>query len=105
MDVLILGPCQKELDDFPGPIKVELFEAISDLRIGLALSMPLSRKMQGMGKGVFELRFKERSGIFRVIYLVKKEDAIYLVHAFQKKTNRTSQKNIDVALQRIRRLV
>ncbi len=105
MDVLILNSCSKEIEDFPEVIKVDLFEAINDLKSGLTLSMPLSRRMEGMGPGVFELRLKDRSGIYRVIYFFKKGDAIYLVHGFQKKTNKTPQKNIDVALMRIKRLL
>jgi phage-related protein len=66
--------------------------------------MPVSKKMDGMGKGVFELRLKDSSGIYRVIYLVKKKDAIYLIHGFKKKTMRTPKKNIDLALKRIKEL-
>ncbi len=46
----------------------------------------------------------DRSGQFRVIYYIKVSDAIYLVHAFKKKTQQTEQKDIKVALQRIKRL-
>jgi phage-related protein len=105
VDVVILSQCKREIDEFPLEVKEELLDAISDLKAGVLLSMPLSRKMEGMGAGVFELRFKERSGIYRVIYLVKKGDAIYLIHGFQKKTNKTPKKNIEVSIQRIKRLI
>ena len=71
----------------------------------MLLTMPLSQKMQGMGAGIFELRFKDRTGIYRVIYYIKKGDAIFLIHGFKKKTQKTPQKNIDVSLQRIKRFV
>jgi phage-related protein len=54
-------------------VKEELLDTISDLKAGILLSMPLSRKIDNMGAGVFELRFKDRSGIYRVIYFVKRE--------------------------------
>lgn len=103
MDIVILPQCKKEIDEFPLRVREELLDAISDLRAGVILSMPVSRKMMGMGAGVFELRFKERSGIYRIIYYVKKGDAIFLIHGFQKKTNKTPQKNIEVSVQRIKR--
>lgn len=105
MDVVILLQCKKEIDKFPFKIKEKILDAISDLRDGVIILMPISRKMEGMGPGIFELRFKERSGIYRIIYFVKKDDAIYLIHGFQKKTNKTSQKDIEVSIQRIKRLI
>lgn len=104
MDVVVLSQCAKEIEQFPSKIKEGLLDAIADLQAGVVLAMPLSKKMEGMGPGVFELRFKERSGIYRIIYFVKKGDAIYLVHGFQKKTNKTPHRNIEVAMKRIKRL-
>lgn len=105
MEIVVLPQCRKEIEEFPMKVKAELLDAISDLTAGILISMPVSRKMEGLGSGIFELRFRERMGIFRVIYLIKKGDAIYLVHAFQKKTNKTPHKNINVSLQRIKRLL
>ena len=103
MVIVILSQCKKEIDKFPLAVKEELLDSISDLSAGVILSMPLSQKMEGMGTGVYELRFKERSGIYRVIYFIKKNDAIYLIHAFQKKTNKTSLKNKNISILRIKR--
>lgn len=104
MDIVVLPQCRKEIEEFPLKVREELLDTMSDLKEGVLLSMPVSRKMEGMGPGVFELRFKDRTGIFRVIYFIKKDDAIYLIHGFQKKANKTPRRNIDVALQRIKRL-
>jgi len=57
-----------------------------------------------LGRGVHELRFRDRSGQYRVIYLLKVRDAIYLVHAFKKKSQTTPKKHIDVAIKRIKSL-
>ncbi|MBI2519518.1 MAG: type II toxin-antitoxin system RelE/ParE family toxin [Bdellovibrio sp.] len=104
MDVVVLPQCAREISEFPLKVKEELVDAIADLKAGITLSMPFSKKMEGMGPGVFELRFRERSGVYRVIYFIKKGGAIYLVHGFQKKTNQTSKKDIEVSIQRIKRL-
>ncbi len=105
MEVVVLNSCLKEIQEFPDSVREDLFEAINDLKMNVRLSMPLSRKMEGMGHGVFELRFKDRDGIYRVIYNIKKTDAIYLIHGFQKKSNQTPRKNIEVANLRIKRLL
>ena len=104
MDVILLSLCRKELEHFPEDVRAELLDAIANLRLGLNLSMPLSRPMPSVGKGVHELRFKDRAGEFRVIYLIKKGAAIYLVHAFKKTTQQTSLKNLQNVARRIRAL-
>ncbi|MES9842184.1 MAG: type II toxin-antitoxin system RelE/ParE family toxin [Candidatus Thiodiazotropha endolucinida] len=55
--------------------------------------------MASIGKGVKEIRVKDTTGAYRVIYIAKLEDAIHVLHAFQKKRKRLvkriliSQKN------------
>lgn len=105
MDVVIIEVCKKEIEKFPLQVKLDFLEVVNDLREGAKLSMPLSRKMEGMPKGSFEIRLKDISGIYRVIYFVKKGDAYYFVHGFQKKTSKTPKKNIDLATKRIKRLL
>ena len=61
--------------------------------------------MQGIGPGVREIRIGEASGAFRVIYVASIADAVYVLHVFQKKTRRTSLRDIQLATQRYRDLV
>jgi len=105
MKVIVLDVCQKEISKFPESIKLTLLELINDLSSGLVLSMPVSKRMEGIGRGAYELRLKNTSGIYRVIYLIKKKEAIYLIHAFKKKTTKTPKKNIDLAIKRAKRLL
>ena len=58
------------------------------------------KSMSTIGAGVSELRVRDNTGAFRVIYVAKFEDAVYVLHAFQKKTRRTSQADIDLAAKR-----
>jgi phage-related protein len=88
----ILRQCQKELDDFPEEIRGDLADAIARLEEGHRLSMPLSKPMPSIGNGVHELRFKDRSGIYRVIYVFAKGGNIWLLHAFMKKAQQTPKK-------------
>lgn len=57
--------------------------------------------MQSVGAGVRELRLRDRGGAFRVIYLATLPDRIMVLHAFQKKTQRTAKKDIDLAAKRL----
>lgn len=59
--------------------------------------------MQTVGPGVREIRIREASGAFRIIYLAKVEDRVLVLHAFQKKTQATPKRDIDLAAQRLQR--
>jgi phage-related protein len=98
----ILKQCRKEIQDFPEDVRGDLADAVARLEEGHTLSMPLSRPMPSIGKGIHELRFKDRSGIYRVIYFLAGAGLIHLLHAFTKKTQQTPAQNIDVAKRRLR---
>ncbi|MDD2467974.1 MAG: type II toxin-antitoxin system RelE/ParE family toxin, partial [Desulfobulbus sp.] len=55
------------------------------------------KPMPSIGKGVEEIRIWDDSGTYRVIYTAKLADAVYVLHAFQKKTQATSKRDIDLA--------
>lgn len=63
------------------------------------------KPMNTVGQGVREIRIRDAAGAFRVIYVAKLVDAIYVLHCFQKKTGKTSKKDIDLATQRYRELL
>jgi len=61
------------------------------------------KPMQIIGSGVKEIRI-HILGEWRVIYVAKHHEAIYVLHAFQKKTRKTSRQEIDLARQRYREI-
>lgn len=61
--------------------------------------------MPAIGKGVAEIRIWEESGTFRIVYLARLADAIYVLHCFQKKTQQTSKRDIAMAAQRYKELI
>lgn len=61
--------------------------------------------MNLIGQGVREIRIREKDGAFRVIYVAKFEDAIYVLHCFQKKTQKTSPEDIALASRRYKELI
>jgi phage-related protein len=84
-------------DDFRG----DLADALARLDTGLSLSMPLSRPMPSIGRGLHELRLKDRSGQYRVIL----RDSIHVLHAFKKTTQATPQRTIAVVKRRLREVI
>jgi phage-related protein len=60
------------------------------------------RPMPSIGAGVREIRVRERAGTFRVIYVATFADAVYVLHAFQKKTQQTPKRDMDLAALRLR---
>jgi len=105
VDVIVLEVCQREIKEFPDEVKDLILDSIALLRAGHTLSMPLSRPMPSIGKGVYELRYKDKKAQFRVGYFVKKKSGIYLLHAFKKKDQKTPKKNIDLIKKRMRKLL
>ena len=61
------------------------------------------KPMQNVGSGAKEIRI-HLLGEWRVIYIAKLRDAVYVLHAFQKKTRKTSRQDIDLARQRYRQI-
>lgn len=55
-----------------------------------------------VGSGTREIRIKDSQGIFRVMYVAKFEEAIYVLHCFQKKTEATAKREKDIAATRYR---
>ena len=63
------------------------------------------RPFPEVGPGANEVRIDCADGWFRVMYVAKFEEAIYVLHCFQKKTEKTSKTDLDLAAKRYRDLV
>lgn len=98
------SPVQEFLDSATQELKQDFFDAISLLAQGQNLSMPLSRPLSSIHQGLHELRLKDKAGQARIFYFLKKQDGIYLLHAFRKKTQELPQKEINLILKRIKEI-
>jgi phage-related protein len=58
-----------------------------------------------VGAGTREIRIREADGIYRVMYIAKFEEAVYVLHCFQKKTQTTSKQDKAIAEARYRAVV
>jgi phage-related protein len=61
--------------------------------------------MPAIGKGAEEIRVSDDTGACRVIYVARRADAVYVLHAFQKKTQATAKRDIDTAKRRFAQLL
>ncbi len=63
------------------------------------------KPMTSIGSGVREIRIHDISGAYRVVYIAKFSHAVYVLHCFQKKSQKTSSTDIEVANRRYRELI
>ncbi len=63
------------------------------------------KPMNTVGQGVKEIRIRDEAGAFRVLYVAKFADAVYVLHCFQKKTEKTSKADVELAAKRYRELL
>jgi phage-related protein len=63
------------------------------------------KPMKTVGPGVREIRVRDAAGAFRVIYIATLADAVYVLHAFQKKSQATSKRDLDLATARFKDLM
>lgn len=61
--------------------------------------------MTTVGQGVREIRIRDQTGAFRVIYIAKFANTLYVLHCFQKKTQKTGRTDLDLAAKRYRDLL
>ena len=96
--VEFLGDSLDRLREFPDDAKQDAGYQLDRVQNGL---QPDDFKpMPTIGKGVEEIRVRDDSGAYRVIYTARLADAVYVLHAFQKKTKTTSKRDIELAKQR-----
>jgi phage-related protein len=86
MKIVVLKNAQKELKSAPKEFLQDIFSLFADLSLGKRILMPLSRPLPSIFKGLHELRLSGKSGEFRVFYIIKPGDGIYIIHASSKKT-------------------
>ena len=93
-DIEFLRGSLKTIRQFPSPARREVGLQLDRVQRGYE---PIDWKpMPSIGLGVQEIRIKAE-GEYRVIYIAKFENAVYVLHAFQKKTQKTLKQDIDAA--------
>jgi len=92
---------RQAIQAFPKPVRTAVGISIFDLQRGAQLSMPTSRPMPDVAPGVHELRIRGADGTCRVFYYVKSIHGILILHVFEKKTQKTPLREIELARKRL----
>lgn len=101
--VAFLGDSLDALRSFPDSAKREVGFQIDRLQRGL--DPDDWKPMKTVGPGVREIRVRDASGAYREVYTATLADAVYVLHAFQKKSQATSQRDLELAAARLRDLM
>jgi phage-related protein len=96
---------RKEFETFPDDAQDTCFRALTAAAEGGKAD--IAKPLLGFGSGVFEIALPFRGNAYRVVYAVQIAEAIWIVHAFQKKSTsgiKTPQRDLDVVRLRLKRL-
>ncbi|SDM48455.1 Phage-related protein [Oryzisolibacter propanilivorax] len=97
------GSALADLRSFPQSAMREAGYQLDRVQHGLAPSD--CKPMPSIGAGVTELRIWDEAGTFRVVYIAKLAEAVYVLHCFQKKTQQTAKRDIELARARLKELM
>ena len=97
-----IGSSLSDLRRFPEEARRDAGFNLNFVQLGLEPSD--WKPMKTVGPGVAELRVRDASGAFRVIYLATRPEAVYVLHCFQKKSRKTRKADIDLATSRLRQI-
>jgi phage-related protein len=98
-----VGSSKKDLLAFPGTVVDDFGYALSVVQHGG--TPPSAKAWRGEGPGVFELIEEHRGDAFRAVYTVRFEQAVYVLHCFQKKSTsgvRTARQDVSLIHERLR---
>ncbi len=101
--ITFLGNSLGEVRSFPTGARRELGYQLDRVQRG---RMPEDWKpMKTIGRSVCEIRVRDDGGAFRVIYLATLPESVYVLHAFQKKTQATSKADLELVRSRLKELM
>jgi len=98
-----MGNSKKALLKFPPDAQHDAGWQLENVQYGGKASD--FKPMSSIGQGVEEIRIWVASGTYRVIYIARFAEAVYVLHAFQKKTQQTSPKDVALARSRFEELL
>ncbi|VAW84876.1 hypothetical protein MNBD_GAMMA18-732 [hydrothermal vent metagenome] len=102
-EIAFIGRSLENIKSFPHEAKREAGFQLDKVQHG---EDPTDWKpMKSVGSSVREVRISESSGIYRVIYIAKLEETVYVLHAFQKKTQKTSKLDLEAANRAYRKVL
>lgn len=102
-DVVWEGDSLEVIRAFPDSVRSYLGADLRRLQLG---EKPLdSRPMKSIGKRVFELRQQDARGWYRLVYLAKIANRIYVLHCFEKHSRKTPERDLNTAKSRLKNVL
>ena len=78
MNIVILKQVEREFKKTPKDVLVDAYAMFDDLVSGKRIGMPHSRSLSSIARGLYELRLSYSDGIYRIFYIIKLQDGIYI---------------------------
>jgi phage-related protein len=100
--VRFLGDSLQQIKSFPESVRKEAGVELHKVQQGIEPND--WKSMTSIGSGVREIRIRDESGAFRVLYVANIKSAVYVLLAFQKKTGRTATRDLDLAASRLKQI-
>jgi phage-related protein len=97
-----VGSAKRDFLSFPAAVKDDMGNALGIAQFGG--TAPTAKRWKGLGPGVLEIVESHDGNAYRVVYTVRFEKALYVLHAFQKKSPsgiRTAKRDVDLVGQRL----
>ena len=98
-----VGSSKRDFLGFPEPVRDDMGNALGVAQFGG--SAPTAKAWKGLGPGVLEIVESHDGNAYRAVYTVRFAEAVYVLHAFQKKSPsgiRTAKKDVDLVAQRLK---
>jgi phage-related protein len=99
-----VGDAKDVLSAFPQEIKGVFGYSLRRLQKGLLPDCD-ARRMESVGKGVWELKTADERTWYRVIYLTRIGDDLYVLHSFEKSSRKTDRRDLEIAKSRLRSIL
>jgi phage-related protein len=96
-----VGDSKDVLSAFPQEVKGVFGYSLRRLQKGLLPDCD-ARRMESVGKGVWELKTADERTWYRVIYLTRIGDVLYVLHAFEKNSRKTDRRDLEIAESRMK---
>lgn len=90
-----LGSSRDDLAAMPARVRHDI--GLELMRVQFGGDPTDFKPMSTVGAGAYEIRVRDNSGAYRAIYVARFETAVYVLHAFQKKTQQTAKADIELA--------
>ncbi|MBP2460615.1 MULTISPECIES: type II toxin-antitoxin system RelE/ParE family toxin [unclassified Rhizobium] len=104
-EIAWINAALKDFGAFPEAVQDRMKDALAIA--GMGQKADIAKPMKGLGSGVFEIALSYRKNAYRAVYAVQIGNALWVVHAFQKKSTTgigTPQKDLDLIRARLKRL-